>query len=181
MTADGPAPGDESAASRQGRRILHAVVTGEAGARIQRWRERHDPEQARRYEPHVTLAYHVSVADLEGVGGRVQHAFGEPVEVTLGGVEVFDNPGRTAFVRVEEAGPLDHARKRLFDGRVVALPGAAEWRWHVTCIGSTADRSPELIEEARRELADLGRWRVSRVVLLELRGERYETLAEWDV
>ena len=57
-----PPPSD---VSPPGRRVLVAVVTGEAGVRIQTWRERHDPEQARRLPPHTTLCYWAPVVKPE--------------------------------------------------------------------------------------------------------------------
>ena len=122
--------------SEQGRGILLAVVTGEAAARIQRWREAHDPDQARRYPPHATLCYRVP-DDLDAHGGiealdaQVRHAFPAPLDVALGRPRIFENPGRTMYVEVRDHEALDAARERLTDGTHLDLPGREGWTWHV--------------------------------------------------
>lgn len=165
--------------SEVGRRVLHAVVTGPAGDRIQRWREAHDPDQAQRYRPHVTLGYRVPPVDLVTLEQQVRHAFPAPTVVELAGFEVFDNAEATGYVAIQTPTTLDEARVRLYDGMHLELPGAGEWRWHVTCQRSTRGCPDALLERAREELADLGEWRVELVALLELTGDRYASIAEW--
>src|SRR5581483_5868721 len=77
------------------RRILVAVVTRATGEWIQAWRERHDPEQARRLPPHTTLGYRVPKLEPEALANQVRHAFAGRVTVQLGGVRAFDNAERT--------------------------------------------------------------------------------------
>jgi 2'-5' RNA ligase len=159
--------------------VLHAVVTGPAGERIQRWREAHDEDQARRYRPHVTLVYRVPDVDLGALERQLRYAFPGPIDVDLGGFEVFDNAEETGYVAIETPEALDEARRRLYDATHLELPGAGAWRWHITCQRSTRGCADALLEQARAELADLERWRVDLVALLELAGDRYTSVAEW--
>lgn len=165
--------------SAQGRRVLLAIVTGEPGERIQRWREREDEEQARRYPPHVTLCYDATGIDVDALARQVTHAFVAPVTVRLGGVGVFDNPGGTAYVEVLETEALDAARERLYDGTHVALPYRGPWAWHITCLRRPADAAA--IERARAALDLHVPWEVRRVELRELRGAQYDLVAAYDV
>ena len=105
-----------SEVSPPGRRVLVAVVTGEVGARIQAWRERHDPEQAARLPPHTTLCYWAPVVEPELLERQVRHAFDRPVAVRLGSVHEFDNQDHTFYVEVLDTADLDAARARLYDG-----------------------------------------------------------------
>lgn len=166
------------ASSPQGRGILLAIVTGEVGDRIQRWRERHDPDQAQRYPPHTTLCYWVP-DDLEALDQQVKHAFPAPVEVRLGGPQIFDNTGRTLYVEILEHEALDAARDRLTDGAHLELPGREGWTWHVTCLRSTVDVAPEIIAEAERELQINTPWRVEELAYLVLNGDAYERRETW--
>src|SRR3954464_9676265 len=86
--------------SQPGRRVLVAVVTGEVGARIQAWRERHDPEQARRLPPHTTLCYWAPVVEPDLLERQVRHAFDRPVAVRLGSVHEFGNQDHTFYLEV---------------------------------------------------------------------------------
>ena len=178
-TTGNAGPPSPSGPSEAGRRVLHAIVTGPAGERIQRWRETYDPEQARRYPPHVTLCYRVPAVDIDALERQVRRAFPEPVSVDLDGFEVFDNAEETGYVAVGTPSPLDEARSRLYDGTHLELPGAGDWRWHITCQRSTRGLPASLLEQARRKLADLGSWPVELVALLELAGDEYRTVAEW--
>lgn len=171
--------GPSSVASPQGRRILIAVVTGEAGDAIQRWREIHDPEQAGRLPPHTTLCYWAPDADASALERQVRHAFAEPVEVSLGGVREFDNDDHTFYVAVTDTSALDEARARLYDGAHAAIPGYGEWTWHITCVRRPAPDAVEALREAANGLYVPPRWRVDRVAYMELRGGQYESLAEW--
>jgi 2'-5' RNA ligase len=168
--------------SPQGRRILLAIVTGEAGARIQRWRETHDSEQARRYPPHATLCYWVP-EDSSGLDAQVTHAFPAPVTVGLGGPRLFDNPDRTLYVDVQRHHALDEARMRLFDGTHLSLSGRNEWTWHVTCLRRTAERTDEdvaeLLASARRDLTLDCEWVVDEVAHLVLDDDRYRRVRTW--
>ena len=170
-----------SEASPPGRRVLVAVVTGEVGARIQAWRDRHDPEQARRLPPHTTLCYWAPTVEPALLERQVRHAFDRPVAVRLGSVHEFDNPDHTFYVEVLDTADLDAARARLHDGTYLELPGRPDWTWHVTCVryGVRCD-----LAALRRLVSELDldtTWQIDTIAYLELRGDRYEPLAEWRV
>ena len=120
-------PHDRAAVSSEsspaGRRVLVAVVTGELGERIQAWRQRYDPEQARRLPPHATLCYWAPTVEPDLLERQVRHAFDRPISVRLGGVHEFGNQDHTFYVSVEETAALDAARLRLYDGTHLELPG----------------------------------------------------------
>lgn len=164
--------------SPQGRGILLAIVSGEAGARLQRWREAHDPEQARRYPPHATLCYWAP-DDLDALDAQVRHAFPGPVEVRLGGPHIFDNEGRTMYLEVREHEALDAARERLTDGTHLDLAGRDRWTWHVTCLRRTEGVAPEVIAAAARELQIDASWRIEEIAYLVLVGDEYERRRTW--
>ncbi len=167
--------------SQPGRRVLVAVVTGEAGDRVRAWREQHDSEQARRLPPHATLCYWAPVVEPEVLERQVRHAFAEPVTVRLGSVHEFDNEDRTFYVEVLDTAGLDAARERLYDGAHLELPGRREWTWHVTCVRYGVRRD---LDELRRLAAELALdlpWRIDTVAYLELGEGRYDAIAEWRV
>ena len=170
-----------SQASPQGRRILVAEVTGEAGRRIQAWRETNDPQEAKRLPPHSTLCYWAPDASKQALGRQVNHAFSEPVTVRLCPVKQGDNDQGTLYVEVREAEALDAALQRLYDGTYVAMPTVDHWRWHVTCVRDTRERDLEALWAAARQLDLDCAWRIEKVSYLELRGNRYEELACWRV
>ncbi len=171
------------AESPQGRRVLVARVTGEAGEIIQGWRLTYDPDQARRIPPHATLCYWIpGDVDLAALDAQVRHAFPEPVAVRLGGVHEFDNVDRTFYLEVQEAEGLDEARERLFDGAHLDLPGRdRHWTWHVTCVRKSIGRNVSALREAATALALETGWVVDTVACLELRGDRYEEIQGWDL
>jgi 2'-5' RNA ligase len=170
-----------AAGSPPGRRILVAVVTGAVGRRIQAWRERYDAAQAARLPPHATLCYWASVEPGAALEAQVRHAFPGPVEVRLGGVREFANEEHTFYVEVLETAALDAARQRLYDRTHVALPRrlGLDWTWHVTCVRDSRGRDREVLRRLATELTVDAPWRVERIAHLELRGERYEPLAEF--
>lgn len=170
-----------SARSPDGRRILVALVTGEAGRRIQAWREQNDPGQAERLPPHATLCYWAPSIEVERLEQQVRHAFGRPVTVRLGGVSQADNDQETLYVQVLDTGPLDEVRARLYDGTYVALPRPNGWLWHVTCVRDSRHRDKGALIEAARELHLNQAWTVDTVAYLELRGQRYEPITTWKV
>jgi hypothetical protein len=171
-----------STPSPQGRRILVAVVTGETGRRIQAWREENDPQEAKRLPPHTTLCYWAPEASEEALGMQVRHAFEAPVIVRLGGVKQGDNDQETLFVEVSETEGLEAALRRLYDGSHVEMPALnGGWKWHVTCVRDTRERDLEALWRAAEALSLGCEWRLGRVSYLELRGERYEGLASWQV
>jgi hypothetical protein len=170
-----------SEVSPSGRRVLVAVVTGAAGERIQAWRQRYDPEQARRLPPHATLCYWAPVVEPEVLERQVRHAFDRPVSVRLGGVHEFDNDDRTFYVKVEDTDALDAARVRLYDGTHLELPGRDSWTWHVTCVRYGIRGNLDELRRAASELTLDMPWQVDTVACLELRGDRYEPVAEWHV
>lgn len=176
-----PASSAAGDGSPQGRRVLVAPVTGEIGERIQAWRLAHDPAQARRLPPHATLCYWAPTVAPALLEAQVRHAFAAPVAVRLGGVREFANRELTLYVEVRETATLDAARARLYDGTHLALPGRPDWTWHVTCVRSTRGRDPAALRDAARELAFDAPWRLETVAYLELRGDRYEPLAEWRI
>ena len=163
-----------------GRRVLVAVVDGQAGLRIQAWRERHDPKQAARLPPHLTVCYRPPDAPLETLEAQVRHAFKEPVPVRLGPVFVLAHPEAPLAVGVHATADLEVARRRLFDGTHVQMGGRNEWPWHITCIRYGYKRNREtLLSLAAEELALDEAWLVDRISYLELRNGHYEALAEW--
>jgi hypothetical protein len=176
-----PVPPEGGSSSPQGRRVLVAPVTGAIGERIQTWRLAHDPAQARRLPPHATLCYWAPTVAPPLLEAQVRHAFAAPVTVRLGGVREFANPELTFYVEIRETAALDAARARLYDGAHLALPGTPDWPWHVTCVRSTLGRDPATLRAAARELDLDAPWRLETVAYLELRGDRYEPLAEWRV
>lgn len=165
--------------SPQGRRVLVAPVTGRPGARIQAWRELHDPEQALRLPPHATLCYSPPAVDPAVMEAQVRHAFPSALTVRLGSAQEFANYDHTFYVPVLETAALDAARVRLFDASSVALDGPARWTWHVTCLRYGRTRNLEEVRRAAAELAVECIWRLDTIAYLELRGKRYETVAEW--
>lgn len=170
------------AESPEGRRVLVALVTGDAGTRIQDWRLQNNPEQARRIPPHATLCYWIPDVTMAVLDAQVRHAFPEPISVRLGRIEEFDNVDRTFFIEVSDTERLDAARERLFDGSVVDLPGRdRHWTWHVTCVRKSIGRNVALLREATRTLdLEIG-WTVDTIACLELHGDRYEEVARWEL
>jgi hypothetical protein len=171
-----PLPSEVSPA---GRRVLVAVVTGEPGERIQAWRQRYDPEQARRLPPHTTLCYWAPVVEPDLLDRQVRHAFDRPVAVRLGSVHEFGNADHTFYVSVEETAALDAARVRLYDGTHLELPGRDSWTWHVTCVRYGRKGDLAALRRAARELTLDTVWQIDTVAYLELRGDHYEPVAEW--
>lgn len=170
-----------SEASLQGRRVLVAVVTGDAGDRIQQWRQEHDPKQARRLPPHATLCYWAPKDNLDALEQQVRHAFADPVTVHLGAVKEFDNREHTFYVEVGDTASLDAARLRLYDGTHRELPPLREWTWHVTCVRDSRKRDLAELRRAASNLSLDSDWRIDTVACLELRDERYEPVATWSV
>lgn len=158
-----------------------AVVTGAVGRRIQAWRERYDPEQARRLPPHTTLCYWPPTVEPELLERQVRHAFDRPVSVRLGSVHEFGNIDHTFYVEVEETAELDAARVRLYDGTQLELPRRPDWTWHVTCVRYGRNQDLEALRRAAAELQLDMVWQIDTVAYLELRGDRYEPVAEWRV
>lgn len=167
--------------SPQGRRVLVAVVDGEPGERIKRWRLEHDPVQAERIPPHSTLCYWVTGIDTEQLGRQVRHAFSEAPTVRLTGVREFEDSQGAFYVGIEETAALNECRRRLYDGSFVDLGDLREWPWHITCVRDSRGRDVAAIRSAAGGL-DAGReWRVSRIACLELRGDRYEAVKAWEI
>ncbi len=172
--------------SREGRGILLAIVTGEVGERIQRWREAHDPDQAQRYPPHATLCYWVpeglDAGGLDALDAQVRHAFPEPVEVTLGGPQIFENEGRTMFVEVRNHHALDEASERLMDGAhldLAPVDGRTAWTWHVTALRRTEGVPGDVLTAAETDLAIHEAWRIEEIAYLVLSGDQYERRRTW--
>jgi hypothetical protein len=170
-----------SRVSPPGRRVLVAVVTGEPGERIQAWRQRYDPEQARRLPPHATLCYWPPVVEPGLLERQVRHAFDRPITVRLGSVHELDNDDHTLYVEVEDADALEAARLRLYDRTYLELPGRDRWTWHVTCVRYGIRGDLDALRRAARELTLDMPWQIDTVAYLELRGDRYEPVAEWHV
>ncbi len=167
--------------SPQGRRILVAVVTGEARERIQDWRDQHDPEQARRLPPHATLCYWAPSVEPAFLEQQVRHAFPTSFEVSLGSVHKGTNDQETLYIEVIDREPLDRALSRLYDGAYVAFPERSRnWLWHVTCVRESRGRNQEALLEAARSLhLHDAPWKVDTVAYMELQGDAYVTLALW--
>jgi 2'-5' RNA ligase len=160
---------------------LQGTSAQQAGARIQAWRERHDPEQARRLPPHMTLCYWAPTVEPDLLERQVRHAFDRPVAVRLGSVHEFDNKDCTFYVEVLGTAGLDAARARLYDGAFLELPVRPEWTWHVTCVRYGVRRDLAELRRLVTELDANANWQVGTIAYLELRGDRYEPLAEWRV
>jgi hypothetical protein len=169
-----------STLSPEGRRILVAVVTGEAGDRIQAWREQHDPEQARRLPPHATLCYWAPAVAPETLERQVRHAFPAPFDVCLGEVRKGDNDQETFYVEVLDREPLDSALACLYDGTYVEMPKRRDdWLWHVTCVRESRGRDQDALMVAAKELCLDVPWTVDTVAYMELQGDTYAQLASW--
>lgn len=170
------------AESPQGRRVLVAIVTGDAGECIQNWRLRNDPEQARRIPPHATLCYWIPDVTMEALDTQVRHAFPEPIPVRLGHVREFDNVDRTFYIEVEDTERLDEARERLFDGTFVDLPAKdRHWTWHVTCVRKSIGRNVTELRSHAQALRPPASWTIDTIACLELRGDRYHELVRWEL
>ncbi len=174
----------EPSSSAQGRRVLVAVVTGVIGERVQAWRDEHDPGQARRIPPHSTLAYWPPTVDGDGIGtleAQVRHAFDLPVSVHCGAVHEFANTEHTFYVALTATEALDRARTRLFDGSHVSMGTLTPWPWHITCVRRAHGRDLTALRYAAATLDFNDTWTVDTVAYLELRGDRYEPVAQWKV
>ena len=169
--------------SPAGRRVLVAVITGDVGEAIQHWRTEHDPAQARRLPPHATLCYWLPPGDLADLESQIRHALPAPITVRLGAPAMFANADRTIYLPVEQGPdrPLDAARERLFDGCFVPLRRARDWQWHVTCVRYGIRGDPDALLAVARILPAGQPWTIDTVAALELRGDRYEALATWQI
>ena len=164
-----------------GRRVLVAVIGGDLGERIQRWRLTHDARQAGRLPPHLTVCYRPPV-DIPAttLERQVRHAFPSPITVRLGAVFVLSHPEAPLVVSVHATENLDRARRRLFDGTHAPMGGREVWPWHITCVRYGAKRDREaLLDRARTELALDDAWTIDALSYLELRDGRYEPVAVW--
>ena len=170
-----------STPSPDGRRILVAVVTGDAGDRIQAWRETHDPEQAKRLPPHATLCYWAPEAEVDALEKQVRHAFPSSFDVCLGEVRKGTNDQETLYVEVLDREPLDRALACLYDGKHVPFPERRRnWLWHITCVRESRGREQDALMRAADELClDDTPWTVSTIAYLQLRAGAYVTLASW--
>jgi 2'-5' RNA ligase len=174
-SSETPAPAAEPA-----RRVLVAVVPGAAGARIQAWREAHDPWRSQLLPPHLTLCYRPPRVADESIEAQVRHAFPRPVSVRLGGVAALPNRDRTLVVEVLDAAELDQARRRLYDTTFAEMGGYREWPWHITWVRYGIKRdSAALLALAERDLRFDLPWTIDAVSLLELQAGRYQPVAEW--
>lgn len=166
-----------------GRRVLVAVVDGDLGQRIQRWRLTHDARHAERLPPHLTVCYRppvdIALARLEQ---QVRHAFPSSVTVKLGPLFVLGHPEAPLAVSIHATDDLDNARRRLFDRTYAPMGGRDDWPWHITCIryGAKRDRAA-LLALARSELALDAPWTIDALSYLELRDGRYEPVAVWEL
>jgi 2'-5' RNA ligase len=168
-----------STPSPQGRRILVAVVTGEAGERIQAWRQVHDAEQAERLPPHTTLCYWAPNAPIETMERQIRHAFPGPVTVRLGQVAEFKNDQHTFYVEVRGTEALEECRRALYDGTHLSFPTSDSWTWHITVVRDSRERDLEALRDATKALELPYSWHVDKVAYLQLNGGRYEELASW--
>ena len=169
--------------SPEGRRILIAVVTGAIGDEIQRWREHHDPGQARRIPPHMTLVYWAPDIDPALLEAQVCHAFPAPIPVRLGAVRTFGNRDQTRFLPVLDTGALDAARVRLYDGTHLPLAKDRDWEWHVTCVryGRSRELDSAALAEADSSLPSDVPWLIDMISYMELRDGIYEPIAMWRI
>jgi len=165
--------------SPQGRRILIAIVTGEVGEKIQAWRTINDPEEAIRLPPHTTLCYWAPTVEPELLEQQVRHAFPAPITVHLGEVHEFENREQTFFIEVGDTEALDAAREVLYDGSIVELPRDRNWIWHVTCVRRSTGRDRAELQAALAGFSVNAPWTIDTIAYMELRGNIYETIAEW--
>jgi hypothetical protein len=172
-----------STPSPEGRRILVAIVSGEAGARIQAWREQHDPEQANRLPPHATLCYWAPSIAPEILEKQVRHAFPEPFDVHLGQVRKGTNDQETLYVEVLDREPLDQALVTLYDGAFAILPERRpDWLWHVTCVRDSRGPDQDALMAAAQTLCLQDTpWTVDTIAYMELQVGTYTRLASWNL
>ena len=170
--------------SRDGRRVIVAPVTGEVGDRLQKWRERHDPEQARRLPPHTTILYwaNIDTADEAALSAQIAHAFPHAIDVTLGTVHTFANADSTYYVDVSQTDALNEARTRLFDRSRLTLPEQRqEWDWHVTVVRYGIRHDPAALAPYLPELTLNSTWHIDRLLWLELRDGIYHEVGRWEL
>ena len=163
------------------RRVLIAVVDGEAGDLIGAWRQRHDPRQAARLPPHLTLCYQVPPVEPALLEQQTRHAFPRSISVQLGGVRQFENRERTLYVDVHDTETLDAARETLYDGTHLVLPRPFAWPWHITCIRDSRARDLDALWLAARDLEPRLPWTIRAIAYLQLGADGYRPLAEWRV
>lgn len=169
-------------ASHDGRRVIVAPVTGEIGERIQTWREKHDPQQARRLPPHATMVYWANVEDSPALDAQVHHAFPGPIRVQLGEVHTFDNPDHTLYINVSDHQELDASRARVFDGSHFTFPEQRhEWDWHVTVVRYGIKADLDSIRPALPDLALHSTWTIDTLLWLELRDGVYREARRWEL
>ena len=169
-----------STPSPGGRRILVALVTGEAERRIQVWREQHDPEQARRLPPHATLCYWAPTVASDLLERQVRHAFPKPFQVHLGETRKGTNDQETFYVEVLDREALDAALDLLYDGTYIDLPERRkDWLWHITCVRESRGQDQQALMAAARELHLNVPWTVDTIAYMELRDDVYSPLASW--
>jgi hypothetical protein len=68
----------------------------------------------------------------------------------------------------------------LYDGTHLELRDRLDWKWHVTCVRRSRGRDD--LDELRGAASALqldALWGIDSILYLELRGDRYETIAEW--
>jgi hypothetical protein len=157
------------------------VVTGEAGERIQAWRQRHDAYEAARIPPHTTPCYWATAFDLDALGRQVTHAFPKTIDLRLGEVREFGGEQGTFYVELLDTARLDAARLRLYDGTHLDMGAFTPWPWHITCVRDTRGRDVDALRTAAAGLNPGDQWRLERIACLELRGSRYEPVACWDL
>lgn len=166
--------------SPQGRRVLVATVTGVPGEVIQAWRREHDPAQARRLPPHMTLCYWLPDVDSSALAQQIQHAFPQPITVGLSTVREFDNEEHTFYLAPLDRALLDDARERLYDGTYATLGNLTErWTWHITCVRDSRNRDLDALRQHTSRLVIQVPWTINLVESLELRGNAYERVTAW--
>lgn len=155
-----------------GRNLLQIRVTGEPGRIIQEFRERHDPVEATRHQPHVSLRYWPHATGPEPPGtleAQVRHAFDRPVTVTLGRAEPLPRDKDVLAVTLAGHSGLDRAEGRLFDGSIhasAAFTREMHRTWHITCVRSIKGGSRDAVADAGRMLVLDRAWTVDTVEYL---------------
>ena len=96
-------------------------------------------------------------------------------------VHEFANTEHTFYVALTATEALDRARTRLFDGTHVSIGTLTPWPWHITCVRRAHGRDLTALRYAATTLDFNDTWTVDTVAYLELRGDRYEPVAQWKV
>ena len=130
----------------------------------------------------MTLCYWAPAVEPELLERQVRHAFDRPVAVRLGSVHEFGNQDHTFYVEVLDTAPLDEARARASTTArswSCPRPGTGPGTSPVSATGAPATWTSYVASPPSSPWIPSGS--SSTIAYLELRGDRYEHLAEWHV